>query len=248
MAGNASFTVDFDQLEREIKAKESNRLSQAPPLPLSGSIGSFDTGTKRPIGSAPIRPLSTEPGIDVEFNTLNEPVWRSVNRDLKVISAKFKQVLVPPKGKNVLTEWDLWGPLFICVVLSLILQGTASSKGPQFTQVFTLAFFGSCVVTLNIKLLGGKISFLQTMCVIGYCLLPSVFAALGCKAISVLLSVKPNIAMYLRLITAGAGFIWSTYASMAFLAGTQEDKRRLLGYFPIVLFYFVVSWLVIANT
>jgi hypothetical protein len=35
-----------------------------------------------------------------------------------------------------------------------LLQG--NNKGPQFTQVFTLAFFGSVAVTLNIKLLGGK--------------------------------------------------------------------------------------------
>ncbi|EJW82386.1 hypothetical protein WUBG_06703, partial [Wuchereria bancrofti] len=37
-----------------------------------------------------------------------------------------------------------------------LLQGGKSGKGPHFTEVFTLTFFGSCVVTLNTKLLGGN--------------------------------------------------------------------------------------------
>ena len=34
---------------------------------------------------------------------------------------------------------------------------------------------------------------------------------------------------------------------MAFLAGTQPEKRKILGYYPMFLFYFIVSWLVIIN-
>jgi hypothetical protein len=36
---------------------------------------------------------------------------------------------------------------------------------------------------------------------------------------------------------------------MAFLSGAQmESKRKSLGLFPIVLFYLIVSWLVVAYT
>jgi hypothetical protein len=73
-----------------------------------------------------------------------------------LIGAKFIQVLVPAKNQNCLQDWDLWGPLFVCVLLSLLLQDPSNSKGPRFTEAFTLVFFGSCVVTANIKLLGGK--------------------------------------------------------------------------------------------
>ena len=37
---------------------------------------------------------------------------------------------------------------------------------------------GSAIVTLNAKLLGGNISFLQTTCCLGYCIFPLVIAAL----------------------------------------------------------------------
>ena len=41
-----------------------------------------------------------------------------------------------------------------------LLQGGGSTSrddlGPQFTDVFLITFIGSCVVTLNIRLLGGK--------------------------------------------------------------------------------------------
>jgi hypothetical protein len=38
---------------------------------------------------------------------------------VKVLRDKFAQVLVPSAGRNGLQDWDLWGPLFICVFLSL---------------------------------------------------------------------------------------------------------------------------------
>lgn len=44
----------------------------------------------------------------------------------------------------------------------LLQHNTSDGHAPQFTQVFTITFFGAIVVTANIKLLGGKmfISFL----------------------------------------------------------------------------------------
>lgn len=37
-----------------------------------------------------------------------------------------------------------------------LLQDGNEGNGPHFTEMFTLTFFGSCIVTLNTKLLGGK--------------------------------------------------------------------------------------------
>lgn len=50
-----------------------------------------------------------------------------------------------------------WGILLLGLnVCALrLLQSADGSKGPRFTEVFSLTFFGSVVVTLNIKLLGG---------------------------------------------------------------------------------------------
>ncbi|KAI1713543.1 yip1 domain-containing protein [Ditylenchus destructor] len=240
---NAAFALDLDLLEKEIEAKEQDRRSKAY-TELSGQIAGAP-GTSVP---KPRRSSAAEPSHDTDFDTLDEPIWDTITRDLKLVSAKFAQVLVPAKKEqNVLKDWDLWGPLFICVALSLILQGNVSDKGPQFTQVFSLAFFGSCMVTLNIKLLGGKISFFQTLCVIGYCLLPSVFGAITCKIFALFIHQRGTLHI-LKLVLAGFGFVWSTYASMSFLSGTQADNRRLLGLYPVILFYFIVSWLVLSNS
>lgn len=57
-----------------------------------------------------------------------------------------------------LRDWDLWGPLIFCLLLSLFLSWGA--KGDQrdlvFSGVFALVWIGEAVVTLQIKLLGGN--------------------------------------------------------------------------------------------
>ncbi|VDD86827.1 unnamed protein product [Enterobius vermicularis] len=186
------------------------------------------------------RPRTLEPGLETDFDTLDEPVWDTVKRDLRTVGNKFAHVLVPRSDKQLLRDWDLWGPLFICVFISLLLQGGDKGNGPHFTEVFSLTFFGACVVTLNIKLLGGHISFFQTLCVLGYCLLPPGAAALICKFI--------EMAFLIRLLVTIAGFVWATHASMAFLSGSQPPKRKVLAIYPVFLFYFVVSWMIISHT
>jgi hypothetical protein len=47
-------------------------------------------------------------------------------------------------------------------------QEEASGEGgPAFAEVFVIVWLGSMVVTLNTKLLGGHISFFQSVCVLG---------------------------------------------------------------------------------
>ncbi|GMR32648.1 hypothetical protein PMAYCL1PPCAC_02843 [Pristionchus mayeri] len=229
-----SAAVDIDMLEKEIAAKEETRRERSE---LSGNIN----------GMAPVqtrRANLQEVDLHAELDTLDEPVWDTVKRDLKTVGEKFAQVIVPRgDNKQILKDWDLWGPLFICVALSLILQGHGSGdeKAPQFTQVFTITFFGACVVTMNIKLLGGKISFFQSLCVIGYCLLPPTLSALICVTLL-------RFSFFLRLALTAAAFVWATYSAMGFLTGSQPEKRRLLIVYPIFLFYFVVSWLIVLHT
>ena len=73
-----------------------------------------------------------------------------------------------------LQEWDLWGPLILCTFMATVLQGRAVEEGeiigdggPAFAEVFVIVWLGSLVVTLNTKLLGGHISFFQSVCVLG---------------------------------------------------------------------------------
>ena len=63
----------------------------------------------------------------------------------------------------LLRDWDLWGPLLLCMVVGAILH--EGEGGPHFTQFFILFWVGSAVITLNTKLLGGSISFFQSVSV-----------------------------------------------------------------------------------
>lgn len=59
---------------------------------------------------------------------------------------------------RVLREWDLWGPLLLCLVLSIILSINAPSGQASlvFASVFVTVWAGAAVVTVNAKLLGGN--------------------------------------------------------------------------------------------
>lgn len=57
-----------------------------------------------------------------------------------------------------LRDWDLWGPLVFCLLLSLLLSFTADGKQKSlvFSGVFAMVWIGEAVVTMQIKLLGGN--------------------------------------------------------------------------------------------
>ncbi|CAK9804574.1 Protein YIPF6 [Anthophora plagiata] len=186
-----------------------------------------------------------------EFNTLDEPVKETILRDVRAVGKKFYYVLYPKEKKSLLKEWDLWGPLVLCTFMAMILRGSSvpnsfNDGGPEFAEVFVIVWIGSMVVTLNSKLLGGNMSFFQSICVLGYCLLPTAIALILCRII--LLAEQTIFLFSLRFIITIIGFTWATYASMAFLGDSQPVGRKALAVYPIFLFYFVISWLVISHT
>lgn len=186
-----------------------------------------------------------------DFNTLDEPIRETVLRDLRAVGTKFYHVLIPREKKSLLKEWDLWGPLVLCTFMAMILQGSADKAdsndgGPEFAEVFVIVWIGSMVVTMNSKLLGGNISFFQSVCVLGYCLLPTAMALIVCRVM--LLYTQTTLLFLIRFLVTVVGFGWATYASTAFLGDSQPVGRKGLAMYPIFLFYFVVSWLVISHT
>uniref|UniRef100_A0A0K8TQL9 Protein YIPF n=1 Tax=Tabanus bromius TaxID=304241 RepID=A0A0K8TQL9_TABBR len=192
---------------------------------------------------------TSQPGAP-DFYTLDEPIKETFLRDVKAVGVKFYHVLYPKEKSSLLKDWDLWGPLVLCTFLATILQGSTyddmNDGGPEFAQVFVIVWIGAAVVTLNSKLLGGNISFFQSVCVLGYCLTPVALALAVCRII--LLAKQTTILFILRLITTLIGFLWATYASFVFLGDSQPPNRKALAVYPISLFYFIVSWLVISHT
>ena len=96
---------------------------------------------------------------------------------LQAVLWKFTYVLVPRNSTTLLYDWDLWGPLILCMLLATLLSGpeylsSGDVSGPSFVHVFVLVWSGAAAVTLNTILLGGTLSFFQCLCALGYCLLP----------------------------------------------------------------------------
>ncbi|KAM4542446.1 protein YIPF6 [Odontesthes bonariensis] len=187
---------------------------------------------------------------DDEFSTLDEPVKETILRDLRAVGKKFIHVLYPKRSSALLRDWDLWGPLLLCVTLALLLQGGAADSddqgGPQFAEVFVIVWFGSIIITVNSKLLGGTLSFFQSLCVLGYCILPLTVAMVVCRI--VLLSGTGKVSSVVRLVVVTASFGWSTFASTAFLADSQPSNRKALVVYPVFLFYFVIGWMILTFT
>uniref|UniRef100_A0A671VXN6 Protein YIPF n=1 Tax=Sparus aurata TaxID=8175 RepID=A0A671VXN6_SPAAU len=184
---------------------------------------------------------------DDEFSTLDEPVKETILRDLRAVGNKFIHVLYPKRSSALLRDWDLWGPLLLCVTLALLLQGGSADSddqgGPQFAEVFVIIWFGSIIITLNSKLLGGTISFFQSLCVLGYCIMPLTVAMAVCRI--VLVGGSGPVSFGVRLVVVTASFGWSTFASTAFLADSQPANRKALVVYPVFLFYFVIGWMVL---
>ena len=188
-----------------------------------------------------------------ENGTLDESIQETVLRDLKAVGHKFLSVLYPKKGENFLREWDLWGPLVLCTFLAIMLKSDDSTGangmvlgdgGPEFAEVFMVVWLVSLVITINSKLLGGQISFFQSVCVLGYCLLPPCLSLAVCHVI--LASGHPMPTM--RAVIAAVGALWASWSAVTFLRGTHQPSRATLGAYPVCLFYCFVGWMVASST
>eukprot|EP00162_Nutomonas_longa_P001850 comp12423_c0_seq2/m.16272 comp12423_c0_seq2/g.16272 ORF comp12423_c0_seq2/g.16272 comp12423_c0_seq2/m.16272 type:complete len:185 (-) comp12423_c0_seq2:56-610(-) len=171
--------------------------------------------------------------------TLDEPVLETLKRDVMQVGKKMRCVVLP-RGNTLdaLRDWDLWGPLILCLTLAIALSAQApeGQAALVFGSVFVIVWCGAGVVTLNALLLGGKISFFQSVCVLGYCLFPLTLSAIVCL-------IYGHIAF--RLVVVGVGFFWSTGASVGFMGETVPKSRRLLSVYPVFLFYIAISWMLL---
>lgn len=287
--------------------------------------GQFDGGNldgQLADGPAEVRRRSSD-----DYNQLDEPILDTLKRDLYGIYNKMKIIAVPLSSydiyKVVLRGWDLWGPLLLCTFLAYELHHSQSYEdkhdGPQFSDVFVLVWFGSCIVSLNYRLLsasstnnqliskqifqmtngnsqqaqqaevsqasslqaetlidpvlqerleasiGGNLlgkpnvsaissrdhphhtlvsppSILQLMCVFGYCLVGPSIGLLLLK----LLSFHQ---LFFERIIVGLifGFAWPTFCAVRILIRYQHPSKRALAIYPIGLFYFVLSCLIILS-
>eukprot|EP00005_Dracoamoeba_jomungandri_P007857 CAMPEP_0174264014 /NCGR_PEP_ID=MMETSP0439-20130205/20992_1 /TAXON_ID=0 /ORGANISM="Stereomyxa ramosa, Strain Chinc5" /LENGTH=125 /DNA_ID=CAMNT_0015349697 /DNA_START=17 /DNA_END=391 /DNA_ORIENTATION=+ len=95
------------------------------------------------------------------YDTLDDPVWKTILTDLWSIINKLLHVLVPirleckkerkylPIGIKTrftsLRNWDLWGPLLLSLILAVILT-FASDKTPDLEKQDAAIFGGVFVI------------------------------------------------------------------------------------------------------
>jgi protein YIPF6 len=162
--------------------------------------------------------------------------------------SQSENVEISDRDKEVieqLKDWDLWGPLIVCLGLAVLL----SFKAPEgqaslvFAAVFCAVWFGSVVVTVNAQLLGGTISFFQSVCVLGYCVFPLTMAAV---AVDFLKMIPLGFFSTLcEIAVLGVAFLWSTRASSVFIAQYISAPRRVLAVFPVLFFYTFLAWMIL---
>lgn len=177
-------------------------------------------------------------------STLDEPVMETIMRDVRMVGTKMKCVMDPRRvDVSTLKDWDLWGPLLLCLLLASILSGSAPAdqKSLVFSSVFVIVWCGSGVVTVNALLLGGTLSFFQSICVLGYCIFPLTLASVFCVTIGAM------IGFWIRLLVVVFCFFWASSASVGFLSTLVPENRRALAAYPVFLFYLSISWMVVVQ-
>mmetsp|Transcript_23378 Transcript_23378/g.37423 ORF Transcript_23378/g.37423 Transcript_23378/m.37423 type:complete len:199 (+) Transcript_23378:580-1176(+) len=176
--------------------------------------------------------------------TLDEPVSETILRDLRLIGIRLRHVLVPnATTQSELRNWDLWGPLIFCLMLAMSMSFGANDDADAsliFSAVFVIVWLGAAVVTVNAALLGGKISFFQSVCVLGYCLFPL-------NVVSLLVAIIGVNHKNIKLGVIIVGALWSVKASVGFMEQFVPDGRKALGLYPVFLFYVTLSWMILAQ-
>ncbi|KAL5973989.1 Protein YIP4a [Asimina triloba] len=199
-----------------------------PPLPADPQTNSRQNNAATAFGSPP--------------DTLTEPVWDTVKRDLQRIVSNLKLVVFPNPNREdpgkALRDWDLWGPFFFIVFLGLTLSWSASVKKSEvFAVAFAVLATGAVILTLNVALLGGRIIFFQSLSLLGYCLFPLDVGALLCM-------VKANAAV--KFIIVAITLTWSSWAAYPFMSAAVPPRRKALALYPVFLLYISVGFLIVA--
>ena len=160
-------------------------------------------------------------GMGADLGTLDEPVTETIMRDLRMVGNKMLCVLNPRKANmQTLKNWDLWGPLVLCLTLATLLSWFApyEQKSLVFASVFVIVCCGATVVTVNALLLGGNISFFQSVCVLGYCIFPLNIASM--------ISIFGGHIVW-RVLVVAVCFFWSTGASLGMCTHTPPASLSL---------------------
>ncbi|EZG88386.1 Yip1 domain protein [Gregarina niphandrodes] len=179
----------------------------------------------------------------MESVALDEPIRDTIRRDLMAMGKKFEYVCSPKSWSEeggVLRQWDLWGPLILCLILSVSswLKAEKSEKRAVFSFLYVFYWLGSWVVVANVSLLGGKISTFQALGVLGYCSFPLVIAC-------VVALLVPQVLSLLKVFIVAAGVYMSTKAAVTYVKSTIPEDKFYIATYPLLLFFIIIAWITV---
>ena len=77
---------------------------------------------------------------------------------------------------------------------------------------------------------------------------PQVIALTVLRAFLLVFSSWVGFMFFMRLVLTGVGFGWATFAAMRFLGDSQPVAKKAMAVYPIFLFYFIISWLIVSHS
>ncbi|ELU10596.1 hypothetical protein CAPTEDRAFT_215340 [Capitella teleta] len=160
-----------------------------------------------------------------------KPLLEELDIDLQDIYHKIRAVIVPlPQmgfdSKIIRDNPDFWGPLVVVLLYSLV---SIYGQFRVVSWILTIWIFGSALVFLLARVLGGEVYYAQCLGVIGYCLLPLTIIAL----ILPLFSQMHYVGLFFKLL----GVVWATYSASSLLCVEELRQKRTLLLYPILLLY-----------
>ena len=186
------------------------------------------------------------PNIDINQETteskitLDEPILTSLKRDLFLIYNKLKHVITPRLSSRKIEElynWDLWGPLIFCFLLSISLSNE-NNESSTFVLIFSIFWIGGLIVTFNGQFLGANIGICQMICLLGYCSFPITLSGI----IIGFFDVKKN---WIKCLLVFFTFLWSCLASVGFINALVGRDKELITIIPVILFFATLSLFVL---
>ena len=255
---NQKDSIIIDDSQNKDKIKDSNLIS-----PMNDSINQNDNNNKTPkkenndnndetnypISESNKKGLFSQfesPNIEINTDyseskmTLDEPVLTSLKRDLLLIYNKLKHVITPRLSSHKIEElynWDLWGPLIFCFLLSISLSNE-NNESSTFVLIFSIFWIGGLIVTFNGQFLGANIGICQMICLLGYCSFPITLAGITIG----FFNVKEN---WIKCLLVFFTFLWSCLASVGFINALVGRDKELITIIPVVLFFATLALFVL---
>ena len=261
---NQKDSIIIDDSPNKEKIRESNLIqindipnkeiiNQTPPKKENNSNNNdqnnINDQTNYPISETNKKGLFSQfdsPNIEInsEINesrmTLDEPVLASLKRDLFLIYNKLKHVITPRLSSRKIEElynWDLWGPLIFCFLLSISLSNE-NNESSTFVLIFSIFWIGGLIVTFNGQFLGANIGICQMICLLGYCSFPITLSGI----IIGFLNVTNN---WIKCLLVFFTFLWSCLASVGFISALVGRDKELITIIPVIIFFASLSLFVL---